>query len=242
MNIENITDQNIFEKYQRIKQNKKRLPTKYDFTENEWNTIKDHFVSMIGLYKHFHDKPIHGNQWIPDDIFLTEIKELANKLGFPPSTCEYPRAESARSRFKTDWHDLLRLAGVKATYAKDTTISKEEIIYKAKKIFKGKAYCPGWRYLQKKGLPVSAIPYYWDTFTDFRHEMNIPSKREYYYNQTFSKIVNSTNDLIKANSPINRESLTNATGLSLYQVDLAIRKVGGIAKLKNIAIKNDSVA
>ncbi|TDN00963.1 hypothetical protein [Lactobacillus crispatus] len=81
-----ILDKNyILSKYDIIKTNKHRLPVSLDFTKAENDFIRTNFQSIEKLYVYFGDQPTHGNVWIPDDIYITEIQQLAQELGYPPT-------------------------------------------------------------------------------------------------------------------------------------------------------------
>ena len=74
----------VIEKYNRIKKEKGRVPVVLDFSQEEKSLIKLRYGSFLQFCTSFGDKATHGNVWIPDDIFITEIQELYQHLGYPP--------------------------------------------------------------------------------------------------------------------------------------------------------------
>lgn len=200
--------QRLIKKYKQIKEVKKRLPTRYDFTNEENELIKFHFSSVLTLGQLLGDEPIHGNVWIPDDIFITEINELAKKLGYPPHSSDYPRATSAKNRFHASWEGVIHRCGIVADYAKHdghtSTISKQEVIYRTLKAVKqyNKPYMPEWQFLSKSNVPLMSIFDYWDGLTEFRKELCIPSKKEYYRAKNEKIMISVIQNMLQNKIPI----------------------------------------
>lgn len=107
-----ILDKNyILSKYDIIKTNKHRLPVSLDFTKAENDFIRTNFQSIEKLYVYFGDQPTHGNVWIPDDIYITEIQQLAQELGVPVASIylywnkveDYRKELGIPSRAEWEW-------------------------------------------------------------------------------------------------------------------------------------------
>lgn len=225
--MDNVKD--LLKKYKHIKETKKHLPTRYDFTNEENELIKLHFSSMITFGQFFGDEPIHGNVWIPDDIFITEINELAKKLGYPPHSSDYPRATSAKNRFHTSWEGVIHLCGIVADYAKHdghtARISKQEVIYRTLKAIKqyNKPYMPEWQFLSKNNVPLMSIFDYWDGIAEFRKELCIPSKNDYYRAQDEKIIRSVLQDMLQKKIPITISAISQHSDITCEKIFSVLR-------------------
>lgn len=231
-----ILDKNyILSKYDIIKANKHRLPVSLDFTKAENDFIRTNFQSIEKLYVYFGDQPTHGNVWIPDDIYITEIQQLAQELGYPPHSVDYPRSASAIHRFKRDWKGVLQIAGIKATFCSaQSRVSKEEILYKSRQVFENSNmnYLPAWKELKRLGVPVASIYLYWNKVEDYRKELGIPSRAEWEWQVRSACLEDATIKLINAsdNCPITIKSLVNQSRLKRWEIARIIKQYGGLNK------------
>lgn len=228
--IKKILDKNyILSKYDIIKTNKHRLPVSLDFTKAENDFIKTNFQSIEKLYVYFGDQPTHGNVWIPDDIYIMEIQQLAQELGYPP------RSASAIHRFKRDWKGVLEIAGIKATFCSaQSRVSKEEILYKSRQVFENSNmnYLPAWKELKRLGVPVASIYLYWNKVEDYRKELGIPSRGEWQWQVRSACLEDATIKLINASDsrPITIKSLVNQSRLKRWEIARIIKQYGGLNK------------
>lgn len=225
----------LIKHYKLIKHEKNRLPTTHDFDDEENKRIKQYFKSVSGLAVYLGDEPDHGNMWIPDDVFITEIRQLANKLGYPPHSKDYPRATSANNRFHTNWQGVIHHCGIIATYPasnSNSQISKQEVIYKTKKAMKDLdySYLPEWKELQTHGVSVSSIFNYWDSLSDFRKELEVPSKSEYVWSKREAEMRNAVQTLVDSETKVNIADLMRVSNLKHWEIDQLLRKYGGLKR------------
>lgn len=193
----------VIDKYNRIKKEKGRNPVVLDFNQEEKGLIKLRYGSFLQFCISLGDQAPHGNVWIPDDIFITEIRELYYHLGYPPHSAQYKRATSAIKRFDTDWKGILKIADIPATFSPRSNISKEEVIYKTKYLVKksNSTYLPSWNVLKKEGIPVSSIYVYWDTMSDFRKDIGVLSRNDYLWISRGQQLHKATILLLKQLDP-----------------------------------------
>lgn len=97
--------------------------------------------------------------------------------------------------FKTDWHGVLKLAGIPATFkSSSTVVSKEEVIYKVKEYCrtkKSKTFPTG---SERRSLGVSPyIKSYWNNLEEMSEEICIPfavNDRAAVNKASFTNIIN----------------------------------------------------
>lgn len=222
----------VIEKYNRIKKEKGRVPVVLDFSQEEKSLIKLRYGSFLQFCTSFGDKAPHGNVWIPDDIFITEIQELYHHLGYPPHSTQYKRATSAIRRFNTDWKGLLKIAGIPATFSPRSNVSKEEVAYKTKDLVhkSGSNYLPSWNQLKKEGIPVSSIYVYWDSMSDFRQDIGVLSRNDYIWISRKKQLYKATASLLGQLDPerITVPMLIEESQLTYKSVMHFVNQSGGI--------------
>lgn len=86
------------------------------FTQKEKNLIKLCYGSFLQFCTSFGDKASHGNVWIPDDIFINEIRELYQHLGCPTRFNINVLHQLLDDSIQT-WKGLLNIAGIPATFS-----------------------------------------------------------------------------------------------------------------------------
>lgn len=235
-------EKRLIEEYKAIKSRKHRIPTVYDFDSDQKQDIKDLFGNLKAFCIQMGDTPKHGSSWIPDDIYFEEIADLTDYLGYPPHSEDYSRAASITNRLGGKWHDVLKAAGIKATFASPTIkVSKEEVIYKAKKAYEqaNMGYLPSWNDLKSSGVPVASIYLYWPTMDDFRVELKVPSKKEWQWKQRENKLKQTAINILSSSSDISIDKLQKSSNLRHSQIVHIIQQAGGLKKYI-LVIKNSN--
>lgn len=110
------------------------------------------------------ERKCQNSKRISDKVIIKEIQALYKELGYPPHAGQYSRYATAINHFKTTWPEILKMAGINATFCSDKgNVSKEKFAFKVLNLVRSKnlSYLPADKTLRENGIGPTYIYKYW---------------------------------------------------------------------------------
>ena len=205
--------------YKKTKKKLGRVPLRKELSKNARTAISKvypnwfMFLDSQGDYQNSSSNP-KSSRFISNEQIIMEIREIYHQLGYPPHVSDYKRSPTAINHFGS-WQNTLKICGIKATFAPNARVSKEECLYYIKKEMDKIGSFPESSVLYSKRIPIhSDYKYYWKNIKEIAGEFNTKPASTIRYEKEAKLIHDAVVEMIANGEQITMAKVLSKTRLS----------------------------
>lgn len=192
------------------------------------------------------ERECQNSKRISDKVIIKEIQALYKELGYPPHAGQYSRYATAINHFKTTWPEILKMAGINATFCSDKdNVSKEEFAFKVLNLVRSKnlSYLPADKTLRENGIgPTYIYIYkYWGNSQNFCNDFGLFNKREWNHYIRSSVIEEAIVNLSSKNIEVSYKALADETGFDIKTIRKLLLPSNGTKRSKKALTKSQTL-